>query len=167
MPGMAKIARRRALEWLPPVQCPAATGVAGVTPDRGGVVCGVIARDRALEEGFDMDPVQLAIAREGDGGGEGGDVFLTLKADPSTVENLCCGTDLPVLNAREVPGNRASYTYCPVWQAEHDRIEAGRERLSEKPVPEPVAHGVASHEAPDPWKQARRDLDVLAPPAEV
>lgn len=167
---MATIARRRELRVLPRVTCPAAVPVAGVTPERGGVVCGVIARDRRLDEGLDMDPAQLQIAR-----GEGehaSDVFLTLKEDPSTVEHLCCGREMPVLDRREVPGNRASYTYCPVWQAEKIRIAEDRSMLSEEPREEPVAHYddggrpaiVQSRDAPDPWAQARRDLDVLAPP---
>lgn len=168
MPGMATIARRRELRVLPQVTCPAAVPIAGVTPERGGVICGVIRRDRQLDAGLDMDPAQLQIARgEGE---QASDVLLTLKEDPSTVERLCCGRELPVIDRHEVPGNRASYTYCPVWQSEKLRIREGREMLSDAPVEEPVAHfdaghrTAASHEAPDPWRQARRDLDILAPP---
>lgn len=157
---MAKLMRRGALPVLPPVRCPAAVPVAGVTPARCGVVCGVIANDRQRVDGVDMDPRQLAIAREG---GDG-DTFLTLAGDPSTIERFCCGDGLPVLDPFEKAGGRDTYTYCPVWQAEKDRIWAGREELSEKPEPELVAHGVSSSiEASDPWAQARRDLDVLAP----
>lgn len=176
MPGMATIARRRELRVLPQVTCPAAVPIAGVTPERGGVVCGVIRRDRQLDDGLDMDPAQLQIAR-----GEGehaSDVFLTMKEDPSTVEYLCCGRELPVTDRREVPGNRASYTYCPVWQAEKIRLEEDRELLSEEAREEPVAHfdtgyrdapgtlkqAQDSRAAADPWGRARRDLDILAPP---
>jgi hypothetical protein len=166
---MATIARRRELRVLPQVKCPAGSPIAGVTPERGGVVCGVILNDRQREAGFDMDPAQLQIAR---GEGENAsDVFLTLKEDPSTVEHLCCGAALPVLDRREVPGNRASYTYCPVWQAEKIRLAEDRRGLSDEPREEPVSHyddggrpAVGqSRDAADPWKQARRDLDVLAP----
>lgn len=140
-------------------------------------MCRVIARDRQAETGLDIDPAQLAIAREG---GEG-DTFLTVATDPSTVRNLCFGDAVPVLGEREVPGNRASYTYCPVWQAERARIDDGRRQLAGgglEDEPEAVSHwddgrggertapAGSSYDAADPWAQARRDLDVLAPPAE-
>jgi hypothetical protein len=90
------------------------------------------------------------------------------------VENLCCGTALPVLHNGEIPGNRAHWSYCPVWQAEVERIEAGRDELTRPVEPESVEHydegGPRVNVAPapaaqaDPWGQARRDLDVLAPP---
>lgn len=132
-------------------------------------------QDRAREDGTGVTAGQFEVVRRG---GDG-DVFLSLAGDPQAVKNLCCGGELPVLNDREVPGNRASYTYCPVWQAEKDRIAAGREMLSEPlPEPEAVAHhddgrggtrvapAGSSYDSPDPWAQARRDLDVLAPPAQ-
>lgn len=147
--------------------------IAGAWPNRSGVVCGVIANDRAREDGTGVTAGEFEFVRQG---GDG-DVFLSIELDPQAVLNLCCGSELPVLNDREVPGNRASYTYCPVWQAEKDRIEAGREMLSEGATePEPVAHyddgrggtrtapAGSSYDSPDPWAQARRDLDVLAPP---
>lgn len=140
-------------------------------------------QDRAKEDGVGVNPAQLAIARAGGGG----DVFLTIENDPSTVERLCFGEAVPVLDEREVPGNRASYTYCPVWQAEHKRVQDGRRQLAGGGVedqPEPVSHfhdgrspgswdpGIlgrngapagSSYDSDDPWAQARRDLDVLAP----
>lgn len=124
------------------------------------------------ERGEGMTAGEHAIAREG---GDG-DVFLTIETDPQAVERLCCGDALPVLGPSEVPGNRASYTYCPVWQAERERIEAGREALSKPVEPDPpVAHWDdgrgGSREAPvgssfdsrDPWAQARRDVVRVSP----
>lgn len=156
------------------VTCPAAVPIAGVVPHRAGVICEVIRQDRAREQGEGMDATQFAIAREG---GDG-DVFLTIETDPQAVRNLCCGDAIPVLGPNEVPGNRASYTYCPVWQAERERIEEGRDALS-KPMPaEPaVAHWDdgrggkreapvgSSYDSPDPWAQARRDVLRVAPDA--
>lgn len=154
------------------VHCPAARAVAGVGPDTSGIVCGVIALDRSKEKGFGMNPAQLAVAREGGTG----DTFLTLKSDPSTVERFCCGGALPVMDARGHYA-RDSYTYCPVWQAEKQRLEDARNGLAGGGVagPEPVAHfdegrgggpvPGTTQAADDPWAQARRDLDVLAPPA--
>lgn len=156
---MSTIVRRRALDELPEPVCPAALPVAGVTPERAGFVCRVIEQDRGREAGLNMNPAQLAIARRG---GDG-DTFLTIKTDPSSVLNLCSGCAVPVLDERDVPGHRASYTYCPVWQAEKDRIHEGREMLSEPVEEEPVSYGVNSSESEDPWAAARRDLDVLAP----
>lgn len=158
------------------VTCPAAVPVAGAVPHRAGVICAVIKQDRERERGEGMNATEFAIAREG---GDG-DVFLTIETDPQAVENLCCGDAIPVLGPNEVPGNRASYTYCPVWQAERERIEDGRKALAKPPEePEPaIAHwddgrgnrreapAGSSYDASDPWEQARRDLDVLAPPAE-
>lgn len=156
---MATIARRRPLDKLPRTVCPAAQLVAGATKDRGGVICAVMAMDRGREAGLDMNPAQLEIARRG---GEG-DVFLTLAGDPSTVENFCCGDAVPVLSDRDLARGRDSYTYCPVWQAEKDRIEAGRSMLSEPvPAPEPISHGVSTADSVDPWAQARHDVRVFA-----
>jgi hypothetical protein len=146
----------------------------GDRPGTCGVICRVMQQDRAKEDGVGVNAQQLAIAREG---GEG-DVFLTVETDPSTVERLCFGRGVPVLDERELPANRDSYTYCPVWQAERQRIEDGRRQLAGGGVedePEPVAHwddgrgGVrqapagSSWDSADPWAQARADLDVLAP----
>lgn len=148
--------------------------VAGACPSSCGVVCRIIARDRDRETGVDVTAGQLAISRDA------GDVFLTVESDPSTVERLCFGEDVPVLDEREVPGNRASYTYCPIWQAEHAREDDGRAQLAGgglEDVPQPVSHwddgrggmrsapAGSSWDADDPWKQARRDLDLLDPPA--
>lgn len=159
---------------VPATVCPAAAPVSGTTPERAGVVCRVIQQDRAREGGVGMNPAQLAIARSG---GDG-DVVLTVKGDPSTIERFCCGDAVPVLD--DAGGKaRDSYTYCPVWQAEKLRIEQGREMLAGgglAPEPDPpVAHFDdgrgnvrdapvgSSYDDPDPWSRARRDLDVLVP----
>lgn len=174
---MATIARARALPVLPTTACPAAAPIAGVTPDRSGVVCRVMQQDRERDPLLGVNAADAGFIREG---GDG-DVFLSIEKDPSGVANLCCGSALPVLSEDEVPGNRASYTYCPVWQAEKKRIAAGRDQLAGGGViePEPVSHwddgrggtrvapAGSSYDAADPWSQARRDLDLLAPPQEA
>lgn len=134
-------------------------------PGRAGIVCRVIEKDRQKADGIGVDPAQLAQQRAG---GDG-DTFLTVEKDPSTVENLCCGDALPVLTEREVPGNRASYTYCPVWQAERWREEHGQEKLGRPVEPERTSYdheadlngAVTTLEADDPWAQAREDLDLF------
>lgn len=147
--------------------CPAALRIAGVSPGRAGIVCRVIQQDRQKADGIGVDPGQLAQQRVG---GDG-DTFLTIEKDPSTVENLCCGDALPVLDEREVPGNRASYTYCPVWQAERWREEQGQERLGRQIEPDRTSYdfetddelpgAVTTLEADDPWAQARADLELF------
>lgn len=170
---MTTIARARKLDVLPRVRCPAALPIAGVSPERSGVICGVMLRDRERERGVGMSAGQHAIARAG---GDG-DVFLTIEKDPQAVENLCCGDAVPVVTDDEIPGNRKSYTYCPVWQTEVDRLEEGREALSVEMAPAPVAHwddgrgGMrtaprgSSYDAPDPWAQAQRDVMRVSPDA--
>lgn len=147
--------------------CPAAARVDGSTPARCGVICRVIANDRQRESGVGMDPAQLAQARVG---GDG-DTFLTIEKDPGSVQRLCCGTELPVLDDRGHYA-RAHYSYCPVWQAEKQRIAEGREQLAGGGLePESVESYDSGHRGPvempaerrDPWASARRDLDVLAP----
>lgn len=173
--AVPKIARHRALPVLPPkTSCPAAIKITGVVPDRSGVICRVIQQDRERERGLDMNPVQFEIAREG---GDG-DVFLSITKDPQGVKNLCCGEGMPVLGPKEVPGNRASYTYCPVFQAEKERIEDDRSSLAKPPSePEPEismfddgrggtreAPAGSTYDSNDPWKKAKKDLDVLTRP---
>jgi hypothetical protein len=130
----------------------------GDRPGTCGVICRVMQQDRAKEDGVGVNAQQLAIAREG---GEG-DVFLTVETDPSTVERLCFGRGVPVLDERELPANRDSYTYCPVWQAERQRIEDGRRQLDGRGGVRQAPAG-SSWDSADPWAQARADLDVLAP----
>lgn len=142
---------------VPEVVCPAAAPVAGTTPERAGVICGVMQQDRLREQGIGITPTQLAISRDGADG-----VLLTAKGDPSTIERLCCGEAVPVLDDAGHYA-RDSYTYCPVWQAEKDRLSEGRAMLGHEHEPELVAEGVSSQDADDPWGQARRDLNVLAP----
>lgn len=165
---MATIARRQALPKLPSTPtCPAALVVAGASADRSGVVCGVFANQRQRELGLDMTPAQLEVKRESDGG-----AFLSLVQDPSGVEHLCCGDAVPVLHDAEVPGNRASYTYCPVWQAEKMRIAAGADQLTEENIPDRVSYGIADQDEQghpvgttlsdaNPWAAARRGMDTL------
>lgn len=168
------IIRRRAELPVLPSQpaCPAAAVIHGVTPATSGVVCRVMERDREREKGLGMNPAQLAIARSGGVG----DVFLTLKSDPSTIERFCCGDGVPVLHDGDLPGGRDSYTYCPIKQADAWAAEHGQDQLSRIIEPETVEHydpstrpadGAppvgSSHAAADPWAQARADLDILAP----
>lgn len=122
---------------------------------------------RQRELGLDMTPAQQEVKREADAG-----AFLSLTQDPSGVEHLCCGDAVPVVHAGEVPGNRASYTYCPVWQADKARIWAGSDQLTEENIPDRVSYGVEG-QGPDglplgttlsdanPWASARRGLDTL------
>jgi hypothetical protein len=171
---MGTLTRRAALRDLPAVVCPAALPIAGALPSCGGVVCRVMAQERSRETGIGITPAMTARARDGSDG-----VFLTLTGDPSTVERFCCGDGVPVMDNREKFGGRDTYTYCPVWQAEQERIADGRSQLAGGGVieePEKVSHGDdgrgnvreapagSSYAAQDPWAQARRDLDVLAPP---
>lgn len=166
--------RRAALDDLPRVVCPAALPIAGALPSCGGVVCRVMQQERGRETGVGYNPAQTALARDGSDG-----VFLTLAGDPSTVERFCCGDGVPVMDNREKRGGRDTYTYCPVWQAEQERIAEGRGQLAGGgvlPEPEKVSHwddgrgtvreapAGSSYASEDPWAQARRDLDVLAPP---
>lgn len=171
-----QIRRREALPVLPSVPtCPAALIVHGAVPANSGVVCRSMERDRAAEKGIDMNPAQLAVARSGGVG----DVFLTLKSDPSTIERLCCGDGVPVLHDGEMPGGRDTYTFCPIKQAEVWAAEHGQKGLGSRIVePETWSHydpnvkvddgappAGSTHAAADPWAQARADLDVLAPPS--
>lgn len=155
---MATLTRRAQLPVVPRVVCPAASPIAGAVSADSGVICRAMLMDRAREAGLGLSPAQLALARDGSDG-----VLLTAKSDPSTIEGMCCADeDPPVLDEFEKPGGRATYTYCPVWQAEKERIAEGRETLAEEREPETVAHGVGGSAAGDPWANARRDLDLLA-----
>lgn len=131
--------------------CPAAAPVAGVSAISQGVVCRVMQRDHEDEPGINMSAAATGfIHNEAEGG-----VLLTLKSDPSTVERFCHGTALPVLTDEDHPGGRASYTYCPTWQAERKRGWDGRKHLLEQPEPEPVAAGVTIDPISDPFGTAR------------
>jgi hypothetical protein len=120
-------------------------------------------------------------------------VLVTAAEDPNTFRNHCCGNAVPVL-ANENGQYRASYTYCAIWQEEKDMILEGRDELFEDPEVERTAMGVPDVDefdirdmadavggfdaiaasrgdvldavSADPWEQARRDLDILAPPPE-
>lgn len=163
--AMATLTRRKPLPVVPAVVCPAAVPIAGAMPANAGVICRVMEQDRDREQGAGLTPAQHAMTRDGSDG-----VLLTAKSDPSTIERMCCAdADVPVLDHFEKRGGRESYTYCPVWQAEKERIAEGREMLAEQHAPEPVSHfdegrgfGAQSRPASDPWAQARRDLDLLA-----
>lgn len=91
-------------------------------------------------------------------------VYLNLKSDPATVVGFCHGNGIPVLTDEDHLA-RDHYSYCPVWQSEKKRIAEGRGELVVEQQPEPVSMGVqeSTWDAPDPWAQARRDLDLLAP----
>lgn len=161
--------------------------MAGAQPSCGGVVCRVMQQEHGRVDGLGMNPKQLATARDG-----GSAVFMTLTGDPSTIERFCCGDGVPVLDEFEKRGGRDTYTYCPVWQAEKERVADGRRELKGGGVQEPEAvaswddgrmredadrlverlygedgesglRGTASsQESADPWAQARRDVDLLA-----
>lgn len=169
--GKATLTRRAELPVLPsrPV-CPAAVVVHGAVPANSGVVCGVIFNERQRELGIGMNPAQTQVAREGGTG----DVFLTLKSDPSTIERMCCGEGMPAMHDGEYVGGRESYTYCPVFQAEKWRIAEGQERLGRVVAPESVEMDDGAYvegdaksppgttlAADDPWAQARRDLELF------
>lgn len=139
--------------------CPAALSIAGASRSQQGVICRVMQRDQAEDPGVDMTAGQLGVLREGEGG-----TYINIKSDPSSVTGFCHGDAVPVL--AEDDESRASYTVCPVWQAEKERIAAGREMLFEPVEAEPVSMGVTSDEMPDPWAAARRGLDELAPAQE-
>lgn len=83
----------------PRATCPAATAF---SPPVGpfGIVCGVMARDRA-EEGVVSDRTDR------------GEIVMTTRTDPSPIRAFCTGR----------------YVECPVWQAEKRRIEERRAGL--------------------------------------
>lgn len=137
--------------------CPAAFPIAGASSGRRGVVCRAMQQDQDADPGVGASPRQLEVTRETQGG-----VYLTVERDPSSVVMFCHGSAVPVVTDEDGQG-RASYTYCPTWQAARDRHLAGLAGLTEPVEPEATSMGVASHEADDPWGQARRDLDELAP----
>lgn len=170
------IARRATLPVVPRVVCPAASPVAGVTPEKAGVICRVMLVDRAKEQGLGMTPGQLAISRDGSDG-----VLMSGKSDPSTIQRMCCGSGVPVVN--DLGGKDVeSYTYCPVWQAEKLRIAEGRDQLAGGGLqaPEPVSRydpdmppqpgdirrvdgpEGSTLAAEDPWAQARKDSRAFA-----
>lgn len=143
---------------LPSVpMCPAAAPIAGACASQQGVVCRVMQRDHEDDPGLNMSAAAAGfIHHEATGG-----VYLNLKSDPSTVVKFCHGDALPVLHDGEVAGGRASYTYCPTWQAEKERIAEGRDTLLAEVEPEEVAMGVSTMDYADPWAQAQRDLELF------
>lgn len=140
--------------------CPAAFPIRGTSREQRGVVCQVMRGAFEGDAGVNMSAGQLGVLRDTQGG-----VYLNLKSDPSTVTGFCHGDAVPVVHDGERDGGRASYTYCPVWQSEKERIAEGRSELLVEPEPEAVSMGVSSADAEDPWQQARQDLDILAPEA--
>lgn len=135
---MPFITRRKQLDAVPAPLCPAAARIAGTTSTNGGIVCRVMEQDRMRESGVNLTPAQLAGVRDGGG------VFLTMKSDPSTIERICCGDALPVVDTGGQYA-RDHYTFCPVWQAEVKRIAERRELLAGGGLaddPEPTSMGV-------------------------
>lgn len=129
MASKITVRRRPTLPVLPTPVCPAATIVRGVASYDGAIICGVHANENARADGLGMSAGQLGIARDG-GAGE----VLTQKSDPTVVERLCCGAELPVLDdgghyRSSDGGTRQAYTFCPSWQAEKMRIEMDRDQL--------------------------------------
>lgn len=147
-------------------RCPAALGIAGACASQQGVICRIMQRDQAEDDGLDMSPGQLEIVREGEGG-----VYLNMKSDPSTVAMFCHGDGVPVLTDGDGQG-RSSYTYCPTWQQRRERDLAGADEMFEPLPREPVSMGIvedesagnagwASHEQADPWSAAREGMKDL------
>lgn len=64
--------------------------------------------------------------------GASGGMQVTARGNPNGLFGFCCGIGLPVVD--EIPeGGRGSYTTCPIWRGEKDRIEAGRKGHVFKP----------------------------------
>lgn len=99
----------------PCARCPAAQQLAG--PPIGGpsIICGVLRREGAAQDGI----------TEGDG-----HEHLTATADPSMVFGFCCGTAVPAATEEQAKGDEphGHYTFCSIWVQEKDRIAADRER---------------------------------------
>jgi hypothetical protein len=133
--------------------------ISGAMRANEGVICREMQADQQAEAGIRMTPGQLEQAREGEGG-----VFITAKHDPSSLVMFCCGDAVPVVTSDAREKGRASYTYCPVWQAARDRYLAHKAGLYDEPEPEAVSMGVepyATHLADDPIEAGRRGLKDL------
>lgn len=109
-------------QWEP--TCPHAERIEQTSDGSPGVVCGVMKRDQER-----ADPI-LEGAPVG--------VLITLRADPSTLANFCCGQGDVLVNPDDMV-HRAfgmgHYTGCPMHCAEREWHEA--ERLFEAdPEPE-------------------------------
>jgi hypothetical protein len=133
--------------------CPAAVPIVGAMDSQQGVVCRVMQRDHVEDPGLNMGTAATGFIHHEASGG----VYLNLKSDPSTVTKFCHGDAVPVLHDGDHQG-RASYTYCPTWQAEKLRIAEGRDHLLDEPELEPVAAGVSVEEYRDPFG---RDLEMF------
>lgn len=137
-------------------RCPAAAPIAGACASQQGVICRVMQFDHEHDAGTGMNAAQSGfIQHEAEGG-----IYLNVKSDPSTVTAFCHGDGLPVLTDERREGGQAHHSYCPVWQAEKQRITEGRSELLEAPEPEPVAAGVTV--APTDPFAAARELELLA-----
>lgn len=138
-------------------KCPAAVGIVGASASQQGTICRVMQRDHEDDPGLNMGAAATGfIHHEATGG-----VYLNLKSDPATVTKFCHGDAVPVVTEDDVPGGRASYTYCPTWQAEKLRIAEGRDYLLSDPEPEAVAMGVSTADSADPWAQAQADIELF------
>lgn len=82
------------------------------------MICGVQRR-----EGQAADAIL-----EGDG-----QEHITASGDPSLYYGFCTGTALGPATTEQAEGAEAKgcYCYCPIWQAEKKRIEAGKPRAWE------------------------------------
>jgi hypothetical protein len=144
--------------------CPAAAKIEGACTANSGVICRVFQREHEQVDPHGMSAGTYGFTKQATGG-----VLLTMKSDPSSVVRFCHGSDLPVVTDEDGQA-RDSYTYCPIWQAEKERIWAGDDSITNEAEPESVSMGLAdaiedgSLGAGNPWAQARRDLDLLAPP---
>lgn len=157
MPELADLSRREPL-------CPAARKIAGASTAMQGVVCCAMLQDVERADGTElgMNAGEYGFLQHEATAG----VHLNLKSDPSTVIGLCYGSGLPVLSDVDHQA-RDHHSYCPVWQAEKQRLAAGADQLVQERQPEPVSMGMgepaASHEAADPIAAGRAALEELAP----
>lgn len=145
--------------------CPAAAPLAGTSQVTQGLVCRAMQQDIERDDGtaLGMSAGKYGYLQHEAFAG----VHLNLKSDPTTVIKLCHGHGLPVLTDDDHQA-RDHYTYCPVWQAEKERLWAGRDQLAPEEQPEPVEMGLvdamSSLDAPDPWAQGLKDLQRFGDP---
>lgn len=101
------------MDWTP--VCPHAEKVEGATPASAGVICGVMRDDqRRADSILEGAPVG---------------VFISVKDDPSTLANLCCGQGEPVLSPDDLPNRefgQGHYSACPIYAAAQEIKAAER-----------------------------------------
>lgn len=98
-------------------RCPAAEALDGPPVGGPSIVCRVMQREGAAQDGI----------TEG-----AGFEHLLVTADPSIVLGFCCGQSSPPISL-EREGDRAHYACCPIWQREQERIAAAQQRAWKAP----------------------------------